>query len=221
MLFVKLQEGWNRNIHFVIAPNQISFTFCFLIFDAFSLLVILNGFFDRIRNSLKDSQLIAPKHSFLHDFNAVYCLQISWSNLHRGAQQWHDVLLYGVLLFILNFDPDISTVLNIGIIWELGKGKEDVDVSVPKVDEEHQRVHCHRQHDGEHWHQFFTVEDLAPKVMPDYATGDEEWGHVSSEMGWLPSEQLKAINLGRPLLCRNILGSLRGHFCYSIGLELK
>ena len=221
MLFVEVQKLWNWNIHFIVAPDQVCFTFFFLILNAHCFLIIFNRFLDRIWDSLKDSQLIAPKHSFLHDFNAVYCLQISRRNLHGGAQQWHDVLFHSVLLFIFNFDPDICAVLNIGILRELRKGEEHVDVSVPKVDEEHQRVHCHRQHDGEHWHQFFTVEDLAPKVMPDYATGDEEWGHVSSEMGWLPPEQLKAINLGRPLLCRNILGSLRGHFCYSIGLELK
>jgi hypothetical protein len=221
VLLVKVQKLWNRNVHFVVAPDQIGFAFFFLVLDAFCLLVVFNGFLDRIRDSLEDSQLIAPEHSFLHDFNAVYCLQIAWSNLHGGAQKWHDVLLHGVLLFVFNFDPDISAVLNIRIIWELRKGKEHVDVSVPKVDEEHQRVHCDRQHDGEHWHQLFTVEDLAPEVMPDYSTGDEQWGHVSSEMSWPPPEQLEAINLARPLLCRNILAALRGHFCYSIGLELK
>ena len=104
---------------------------------------MLKRLLNRVWDCLKDSQLIAPEHSFLHDLNAVYCLQIARRNLHRSAQQWHDQLFNCVLLFIVNSDPYVCAVLNVAIIWKLRKGKEHVDVSVPKVNEEHQRVHCY------------------------------------------------------------------------------
>lgn len=85
MFFVEVQKLWNRNIHFVIAPYQIGFPLVFLFLYAQSCLIVFDSLLNRIRDSLKDSQLIAPEHSFLHDFDAVYSLQIAWCNLHRGA----------------------------------------------------------------------------------------------------------------------------------------
>lgn len=58
VLLVQLNEARNGDVHFVGAPNKVSFCFFLLILDTFRNLVVFEGFFDWIWYRLKCFEFI-------------------------------------------------------------------------------------------------------------------------------------------------------------------
>jgi hypothetical protein len=147
VLLVEVQEIWDRDVHLVIAPNQVSATFLLLLHDALRVLIKLNGLLHRIRDSLEYLFVIAPDHSFFHNFQAVNCLKLAWRYLNTLAEPGHDQGFDGLLLLVLELDPNICALLNIA---NFGIGEKHIDVGTPKIDEEEKRVESDGQHEAEH-----------------------------------------------------------------------
>lgn len=133
MLFVQIEEIWNRDVHFVVAPNQVGSGLLLFLLDSLGVLVELNSLLDWVRDCLEYFFLVAPQHSFFHNFKAVHSLEFAWSDLHRHAQLWNNHGFYSLLLFVLKSDPNICGIL---YIINFGVSEKYVQVSTPKIHKE-------------------------------------------------------------------------------------
>lgn len=100
MLFVQVQEVWDRDVHLIVAPNKGSPTLLLLLLDSFRVLVVFNGLLCGVRDTLKNLLVVAPNHALFHVLEGENCLELPRSYLYGLANFRHNHGLHCLLLFI-------------------------------------------------------------------------------------------------------------------------
>jgi hypothetical protein len=83
MLLIEVEEAWDWNLHHIVTPDKMCLFLFILILEPSCLLIEANSILDRVWNTSECLCFISPEHSFLHDFNAIHCLQFAWRYLNR------------------------------------------------------------------------------------------------------------------------------------------
>ena len=99
--------------------------------------------FNWIWNTLENLLGVGPEHSLFHNLDAINGWLIAWGDLNSFWKLWNNDSLNCLLFLILESDPDMSSLLY-WINTELFVGEKDVDVSTPKIYEEHKGMDCTR-----------------------------------------------------------------------------